>query len=219
MSGDPIAKFISVIDLHFPKPRFASEDVEDAWVTSMVKFLAPYDDVVLGRAAEHILKTRDPRKDGKWFPVPSEIIAICDTFKVVCAVEKDGVQVPLLSHGQRDSSEWASWRGERADELIQATEVGRVAAKQGWVGALWSFIRFGGLKHDRWGRRTTAQPDTPRLPTADEVAALKAEAKVFDEALDRCERGEAGAHSKVLAELGRQIRARRDEKAALTGEI
>ena len=194
MSADPIAKFISVVDVHFPKPRFISEDIEDAWIASMVKFLAPYDAAVLNRAAEHILKTRDPKKDGKWFPVPSEIIAVCDLMQRAIQLE---AAPPLLSHGRKDQSEWAGWRVELADDLIK-TQMGHEASKRGWIGSLWSFCR-------RFAR----------LPDAREVSSVKADAAKFDEDLEMCERGEAGPNSKLLAELGRKMKARRDEKAAI----
>jgi len=194
--GDPIGKFISVVDLHFPKPRFASDDLEEAWVTSLVKFLAPYDAVVLNRASEHILKTRDPKRDGKWFPVPSEIIAACDLMRRAIQIE----QTPLLTHGQRDQNLDAGWRVDLANDLVK-TPLGREAAKKGWIGALWAFCRR-----------------AARLPEARELPAVKAEAQVFDEALDACERGEAGPMSRKLAELGRSIKDRRSDLAAKTGE-
>jgi len=207
-----VAKFIATIAPHFPKAlKAGDEQAEAMWTTTLVGFLAPYPPDVLERAALHILRTRSRKSDDKWFPEPSECIAVCD---LMVALPANGGAMPLLSSGERDRSEFASWRKELADELINS-EMGRVAAKQGWIGVLWGFVRFGGLKWDRWGRRVDAKPDTPRLPTADEIAALKAQAKVFDEALEACERGEAGPYSRTLAELGRKMKARRAEKAAI----
>lgn len=188
-----VTKMISAIELHFPMAKFVDETTEEAWTASMIKFLTPYDPHVLARAAEHILKTRDPKRDGKWFPVPSEIIAVCDLMQRAIQLES---APPLLAHGRKDQSEWAGWRAELADDLIK-TPLGHEAAKRGWIGALWSFCR-------RFAR----------LPEAKELGAVKADAKVFDEALDACERGEAGPHSRTLAELGRSIKARRDAKAS-----
>ena len=191
-----VTKLISTIELHFPMSKFADETNEEAWTASMVRFLSPYSPDVLGRAAEHIIKTRDPKRDGKWFPVPSEIIAACDLMRRAIQIE----QTPLLTHGQRDQNLDAGWRVDLANDLVK-TPLGREAAKKGWIGALWAFCRR-----------------AARLPEARELPAVKAEAQVFDEALDACERGEAGPMSRKLAELGRSIKDRRSDLAAKTGE-
>lgn len=205
-----VTKLISMIELHFPLKTFTDEATEQAWTASMIRFLAPYEPAVLARAAEEIIKTRDgSKRDTKFFPTPAEIIAVCNTLRNVAAAEGGGT--PLLSYGNRDQSEFASWRGERADELIRTTELGAQAAREGWSLALWNFIRFGGLRRDKHGRRIHgAAPGAPRMPNAEEVAALRAEASAFNAAFMQCERGEGGVWNAALLNFGRTIKADRE---------
>lgn len=196
--SDPVGKFIAVVSLHFPLPKFQSEDVESAWLASMIKFLGGYSDEVLSRTAEYIIQTRDPKKDGKFFPVPAEIIRHADSLKVVIAAEKNQAP-PLLSHGQKDQSPYAGWRSEEADRLIQ-TEMGRQAAKEGWIGSLW-----------HWCRKKLSLPRTSA-----EVREIKSDAQVFNEALAKVEAGEGGVCNAALLKLGRTMQERRTEMAKST---
>lgn len=190
--SDPVGKFIAVVELHFPKPRFEDDDVEKAWMGSMMKFLSPYSSAVLSDSAEYILQNRKPKTDGKFFPAPSEIIEVCKMFD---GLERAKSKTPLLSHGRKDKSEWAGWRVELANDLIKTAP--EAAKKQGWIGALWSFCR-------KFGR----MPEGSR-----EVAKIQDEARNFDEALAVCEAGEAGPLSRPLAQLGRSMKDRRESLA------
>lgn len=188
---NPIGLFIANVAVHFPMPRFADELHEEVWIRSIEDTLRPYDATVLAKAADRIRRTRDPKKDGRGFPVPSEIIAVCDTIQR----EQHAEAAPLLSHDKRDQSPWAGWRSDLANELVR-TPMGQEAAKRGWIGALWDFCRR-----------------TARLPQRHEIPDVAQDANAFDEALDVCERGEAGPMNKPLLELGRKIKARRNEMA------
>lgn len=195
MTADPVAKFIGTVQVHFPRGA-KDDDLEAAWMTSMVKFLAPYSEKVLAAAAEHILRTRDPRKQGnRWFPSPHECIEACELIKRTIDIK----ETPLLSYGNRDPSPWAGWRMKLADDLMQ-TEMGRQAAREGWNGALWNFAR-----------------EHQRLPKGDdEMRTVRGAAGRFKRALADCEEGRAGAFSSTFAKLGRSIR---DKHAAAARKI
>lgn len=194
MSGSTaieVGKLISVVGLHFPRPRFRDEIEEAAWTASVVRCLSPFAPEVLAKATEMIVRDRDPKRDGKYFPVPAELIRACKEAQCLLSA----ASAPLLSHDKRDQSPWAGWRSDLANELVR-TPMGQEAAKRGWIGALWDFCRR-----------------TARLPQRHEIPDVAQDANAFDEALDVCERGEAGPMNKPLLELGRKIKARRNEMA------
>lgn len=197
MSGSTsrdVGKLISMVGLHFPPPKFPDDQAEAAWSASMVRFLAPYSPEVLAKAAEHIIQTRDPTRHGqRWFPAPAEIIAVCNTMRAVV----DAGRTPLLTSGRRDPSEWAGWRRDLADELVRNSDLGREAARGGWVQALWDFCRRRGA--------------LPR--TQSELVEVRGHARDFDKALDVLRRGQGGAFNAPLLSLGEAMLDKRNERA------
>jgi hypothetical protein len=193
MSERAIQNFIATIALHFPRPKFNDDDtMETAWLASMNRVLSRYSDDVLADAAVRMLAKRNPKKDGRFFPVPSECQEICQEAEEV----KRLAQAPLqLSTAQRDPSQFAGWRSQLADDLVKS-EMGRQAKREGWHGALHDFIRSQG-----------------RLPSGEEISRCKGVARGFDEALEMARRGEAGEMSHALAVLGTKILKRRSEIA------
>lgn len=79
MSEDAIMKFILLVEVHFPRPKFNGDEKREAlWMRSMREILSEYEPEVLAKAAENIVRTRDPRDNGgSMFPKPSECIAAC----------------------------------------------------------------------------------------------------------------------------------------------
>lgn len=187
-----VGKLISMVGLHFPPPRFPDEQTEAAWTASMVRFLAPYTPEVLAATAEHIIKTRDPSKQGmKWFPAPAEIIKIADLLRRA----SDTRETPLLTHGERDKSQFAGWRTDLANELVGTSEIGKEAARNGWVKSLWD-----------WCRKFGALPRSQR-----EVSEVKGEAAQFDAHMRTLRAGEGGAFNGALLKLGESLLQRRKE--------
>lgn len=130
-----ITKFIAMVGLHFPRPKFSGdESMEAAWISSMTIKLDPYSDAILLQAAEFIITTRIPKKDGAFFPSPAECIAICERF---VALEKKPQQL-LLSAPSAD--EWSRDRVDLAFDLCK-TPIGLQAARDGWVLGLHDFCR------------------------------------------------------------------------------
>lgn len=192
-----IKKFVMTVAVHFPVP--ARDDEAEVWMASMTHMLRQADSDVLAAAALHILDTRKPKVDGKWFPTPAECREACVAAKAKLEMAKR-TDAPMISHGERDQSPWAGWRIDRADELIRTTAMGRQAAAEGWTLALHDFIRA-----------------NQRLPNDHELGRVRASSAETREAVERCERGEAGALSGPLARLGRTILERGKDMAAYVG--
>ena len=135
MSERGVAQFISIVGLHFPRPKFSDDEVmEGAWMASMTRALSGYDDDVLGEAAQKMLSTRVPKKDGKFFPVPAECSAVCDDI----LYWRQKVQTPLLAPPNPDT--WSDERLSLAFDLCKG-ELGRRAAREGWIGSLFEYCR------------------------------------------------------------------------------
>lgn len=160
-----VMHFIAVVAVHFPAPVKAGDETgERAWYASMIKVLDGYAPEVLAKAAETIVRTRTP-KDGRFFPLPSECAEACEEAKRLVAP-------PTLALAAPASDLYSKERKKLADELLVGTELGRRAAREGWHTHLWHHIR-----------------ETMRMPGTDaEIAALKAEARAFDETMDKLRR-------------------------------
>lgn len=185
-----VDEFIALVGIHFPPP--ARDEKAALWELSMDRTLRRMPPDVLVKAAEIIIETRKPQKEGKWFPTPSECIEACN--KARRALESPSA--PLLSHGERDQSPWASWRIDRADELLKTTAMGRQAAAEGWTLGLHDFIRA-----------------NMRLPSDGEAFKIKSTSMENRDLVQMCERGEAGSVSGPLARLGRSMLERGKDMA------
>lgn len=186
--SDHVAQFIEVVSRHFPPRRMSDEDTE-AWASSLNRIIRRVDAETLAVAAEIILETRDPSKDGRMFPAPKECLAACEKARERIRLKR---APPLLSHGRADTSQFATWRIELADELIRGS-MGQRAAQEGWGLALRDFCRREG-----------------RLPNEGEARECRQSARAFDEALAACRAGDAGILSTPLARLGESMLEARD---------
>ncbi len=63
MSAANVAKFIGIIAVHFPKPRFEEDGDERIWQASLTRVLGHFSEEVSARAADNIIRrrTRDTR--------------------------------------------------------------------------------------------------------------------------------------------------------------
>lgn len=194
MSQIGVAKFIAAVGLHFPRPKFNEDETsETAWMASMVRCLGGYDDEVLEEAAGRIIATRNPKRDGKFFPVPSECTAFCEQ---ACRA-LNMAATPLLEKPKSD--EWSPDRKKLADDLVSG-ELGKRAVREGWLGMLHVFCR----RH-------------ARLPTSEhEIAECRREAVAFNRAYEDCKNGNGGEAGEQLVELGESMMKRRQE---LVGKV
>lgn len=195
MIPDHVAAFIAAVSRQFNPPRL-DETEAAGWMRDYVRVIGKYDADVLSRAAHKIIETRTESR----FPKPAECRAACvEADRDLATLRKDQ---GLLSHGQRDQSPWASWRQDMADTLIK-TDMGRQAAREGWVLLLWNYCR-----------------DHGRLPSPDMAARFAREARAIDDLIQENE-GRIDGLSQACARFGRTILERRDEMQAYvagTGE-
>ena len=188
-----VLKFIEIVDKFFPAPRFKGSDTDEAiWVRTLSRLLGGYDEGVLMEAAEEIVRTRDPAKDGTMFPKPAEITRACEAVAEARRLR----EVPLLEtetairRREREMLAWSKDRLALAEDLCRG-ELGRRAVREGWIGALFSFCRVNG-----------------RLPTTRaEIDEVIGNHRNFVAALDHLEQMD-GAIAKSLLALGNSVLAR-----------
>jgi hypothetical protein len=191
MSGK-VATFVSTLVIHFPVrfvDRKGNHDParEKEWLRSIVEAIGYYEPDVLQAAAQRIIDTRNDRR----FPLPSEIRKVC------AEVIDDRRKASLPVHpaaGDKKLSPWSPERVKLANELVQ-TEIGRRAAREGWLLILHDWVRANG-----------------ELPRSDsKIRELAGEKVHFEKAYSDCVRGWGGPAGKQLAELGDKMIAREAE--------
>lgn len=179
-----ISKLLAVYGI-----KHESEAREKEWTLAMVRELRGYASEVLEGAASRIIATRTDRR----FPLPSECKQACDDVRK--AMRADSMKSTLsmgsaVAHAQ--NMDWTEERLKLATDLMHC-EMGREAAKNGWIGILHSFAR-----------------KNARLPKGAEIEACKREAKAFDQAYSKCVRG-GWPQAKRLEEIGAEMLRRRHE--------
>ena len=190
-----MSDFISLLRSHFTVYNLEERANETAevrasrlareieWLRSIRSQIIGYDDVVLREAGKLILLRRTERS----FPLPAEIHKAC------AEVVRDNNRGKLpLDREALKAPGWSTERERLADDLINC-EMGRHAARDGWILGLHNFAR----KH-------------ARLPLHHEIDKLKREAVDFDEAYARCVRREV-SHAFELQRLGDKMITRREE--------
>lgn len=191
MSERGVAQFISVVGLHFPRPKFNDDEVmEAAWMASLTRTLSFYSDEVLNRAAMRIVDTRDPKKDGRFFPLPAECTRVCREI-----ASEEAREAPRLALSGPRANEWSDERLELAFDLCKSP-IGIRAAREGWVMGLYDFCRR-----------------EMRVPTESEARTLIHGARGFEDVLERLRNGEANQFTAALVELGETIKAKRNDMA------
>jgi hypothetical protein len=176
-----VGNFLSRVVIHFPV-RFDSDERESEWLRSIVEAVGYYDADVLDAAAQKIIDTRTDRR----FPLPAEIRKVCQSI----VEEKRGGLV--LKQEVKQANPWSKERTELANMLVM-NELGRQAARDGWISSLHNFVRL-----------------RMRVPHEHEIPDLKRKAMEFDEAYVECIRG-GWPIAKALEKLGREMLKRREE--------
>lgn len=186
-----VSEFISHLVVHFGEPKFDAPEenrkkVYHDWLASMNSNLKSYPDGTLAKAAQIIIATRKYRN----FPMVSECLDACGEAQKWLNANKE-----QLDLGKRPDNfpEWHPAREKLAYELLDGA-LGKRAAKEGWVLALFDFTR-----------KNMRLPDQPF-----EIANCIASAKGFDVAYGNCVRGECGPLSRHLTELGTSMLAKRE---------
>lgn len=167
----------------FGPPDFSGD--AKAFIAELVRLTCKYGDDVLNKAADLLIREHRPTQRKPW-PVPNEICLAC----------ADAAEMVLPSRkGETAHPDWTPKALAKAYELIRSP-MGRTAADEGWILALWNFCRRKG-----------------RLPNPGEVHSCKVEARGFDDAYAMCKRGEAGPCGAALIKLAETMLNRRDQLA------
>lgn len=181
-------EFISSLVMHFPV-RHESSDREMEWLRSMIEALKHYDGEVLKSALQRLVDTRTDRR----FPLPAEIRKACNE-----VVEWQN-RHKLIPEQQKAAQhlEFTDDRIKLANGLV-CTEMGRTAAREGWILGLWDYAR----KHGQ-------------LPTEGyEIANVQRGRHEFDEGYAIAARSSDPTVRKWLG-LGDQMIARRESLARM----
>jgi len=172
--SEKVNKFLTIVGSVWGK-RHDSEEASLEWFKSWIFALDKYEPWVLDAAARRIV---DERKDD-YFPKPAEVHQVCRTILV-----EDKQQKPTLSV----TADQIPNPYKLASELIQC-ELGRRAAREGWVLTLRDFVARNG-----------------RLPQGDiEIKKLIKIRDQFQQNLIDCIDGNGGLLGGPLAKLGRSM--------------
>jgi hypothetical protein len=195
MSAEGVKKFIAAIDLVFPAPQFDGDKTRQAaWVALMTRTLGGSDDGVLSEAASMILRTRNPKKDGRFFPTPQECITACHEV----AEEMERRRAPLLLENKTAALPYHA-RVRLARDMMQSP-MGRAAVKAGWGSAMFHFC-----------------VENQRMPTGREAEECQREAREFDRVYAQCLTGDhplGGPLARLAENMVRKARELMGEKAA-----
>lgn len=160
-----------------------------AFLDEMENMLGKYSAEVLDKAADRVIRTHR----GRQWPTPSECINACED-----VLEVDRSHAARKPQDER-YPEWSSSAIAKADKLIQS-ELGRRAAREGWISTLWDYCRSAG-----------ALPDNPTA-----IHRCKSYAKDFDEAYASLLRGDGSSMLNAsLKKLGDSMLERRERLAKL----
>ncbi len=138
--GDVYGKFLDVLTRHYTFPK-AAEGKEEAFLADYAEDLGRYPDAVLERAARMIRSRHQTRT----LPTIADCLAACREAWGELAPAQAPNHTTMHPH-------WDTRRIEAANRLIRS-EVGRRAADEGWIVALWDFCR----EHERWPGRFEAE--------------------------------------------------------------
>jgi hypothetical protein len=150
-------------------------------VSETRKALAGWDLRTLDEAADRLAKTC------KFFPKPAEVIEVCEAI----ASSRGQYSAPP------SNPDWTADAFKAANRLVHS-DMGRQAAREGWIGTLHDFCRI-----------------NRRMPNGHEISHLKKEAKLFDEAYSQCCTGNGGTLGEALKKLGETFLERRNKLAAM----
>lgn len=197
---DAVMKFIMLVEVHFPRPKFnGDEDREALWMRSMREILTGYRADVLNQAAAQIIRTRDPKKHGGVFPKPFECKEVCNEI----AEQLERKETPLLPKAEKGES-WSDDRLALAFDLVNG-EMGRRAAREGWISSLYHFAR-----------------KNMRLPQPDEVKAIVASRSSLVSFIERLRDKERPTSvDAALISMAGSVEKRREElcEAVLNGVV
>ena len=184
----------------FDAMRFFGEPVlpENADKTTIygayARALSQYSDRVLQRAADEMLATRSQRK----FPLLAECLEACRNAQDEIAGEAKR-ENDSARQSAKSKDPWSPERVHLADGMMRS-ELGREAAKEGWIVSLHDFCREEG-----------------RLPNKFEAERVRSAALARKAERERREQ-EFGGNPKLIQVVAKAMEAKRARLSALANE-
>ena len=176
----PAEEMIRRFGAVFGEPR---TDDPELFLREYAQAVSGWDAAILKRVGDRLVR------QAKYWPRPAEV---CELAEALVA------DMPRPSRALAGANtDWTQDALRTADRLI-AGEMGRQAAREGWITQL----------HD-YCRRHRQLPDERAVP------GLEREARLFEEAFSACCTGNGGALSGALRSLGESMLAKRDRMAAM----
>ena len=173
------ARFITTLRTHLNVAIYEpNRDAKElAWTRSIGNTVNPYDDDSLDEAIEKILNSRTGKgSDDRRFPLPGEIRKVCDQ---IILDRKRPSMLDAEAEAQK-SSPWSRGRSKFVVEHLLSGEMGKRAAREGWIGSLFDECRARNA-----------------LPSENEVWKIKETSRKFQETRQMCHAG-AGWPSTAL---------------------
>lgn len=127
-------------------------------------------------------------KTAKFFPKPAEVIDVCEHIASSRVVN---------TTNPASNGPWSSAAFTDANRLIRSP-MGQAAAKEGWIGQLHDFCR-----------------EHRKAPNPSQIANLKAEARLFEQAYRDVCSGRGGTLGVALQKLGESFLENRNKLAAV----
>lgn len=167
-------------------PPFRWDEVQEkAWADLMVRELSGFKPAVLERGFQELVR----RRKDKSTPTPAECIGVCVEAKKWLEIEANAGKLPTLRSDPHD--EWSTERRRLAHEL-KRTDLGRQAAREGWIVSFWHFCRR-----------------NQRVPAGPEIDQCRRDSAGIEEICARAERGECGPMSEAIANWAADILEKR----------
>lgn len=160
MSASGVKNFIAAVDLVFPAPQYGGDKArQSGWLALMTNELGGYPDDVLAAVGKRIVTERKP-DDGRFFPLPSEIIPLCDEIMQ----QRKGREMFQIGHDKAEHYDLAR-------DLMKCP-LGQQARKEGWDASMFYFC----VKHGK-------------APSGKEIDECKANSKEFTATYEELLRG------------------------------
>ena len=184
--------FVQDLATYFTPPRGWTEDQAQGWGKRLEREISHFQPDALKKAADQIIAKR---KDTR-LPTIADCIAACAEAKRWLDIERGKSQLPFEGMQSAGEGDWSAERVRLAYDLIHS-ELGKQAARGGWVFGLWNFCRV-----------------NQRHPKEMEIEKLKKQAAKHRKLVEDCHRGNGGKLSAALATIGESMIAKGEVMAA-----
>lgn len=144
--GNVYDDFIEPMLMQFDLPKAVRDDNE-----KQAGFFSDYDEALeefTSHELQHAAKLLKTTRTSRTYPTIADCLEACKQ-------AHDALQPPVKKRRQEQGTppEWTDERQRQANRLISSSEIGKEAADEGWLYALWDFCR----KNERLPNRFEAQ--------------------------------------------------------------